>query len=191
MSQSPTAGGVEPLPADALTDELAQLLGPRVERLGYLGGFFTHAAHQPEALAAFIRFTKALKSAVPPRLTEVVALTVASRLNNTYEQHQHEQLCLRLGFTVDWVRDVLALRPDETVSLKPVERAVQQLVIQMLDAHGRGAAGRLEHVVQHVGQEEAVGICLLVSRYIAHAVFANTMQLVPPVPSIFEGASDG
>lgn len=185
------AGGIEPLGAEALTDELAQLLGPRVERLGYLGGFFTHAAHQPEALVAFIQFTEALKSAVPPRLTEVVALTVASRLDNTYEQHQHEQLCLKLGFTVDWIRDVLALRPDATAKLKPAERAVQQLAIQMLDAHGQGASGQLEQVVQHVGQEEAVGICLLVSRYIAHAVFANTMQLEAPVPSIFEGASDG
>lgn len=191
MSKARLATGIEPLSAEALTEELSQLLAPRVERLGYLGGFFTYAAHQPRALVAFIQFTEALKTAVPPHLTEVVALTVASRLDNTYELHQHEQLCVKLGFTLDWIQDVLTLRPGKPTHLNPVEQAVQHLALEMLDTHGQGASSRLNQVVQHVGQEQAIGICLLVSRYIAHAVFSNTMQLEAPVPSIFEGASDG
>ena len=64
---------------------------PRVERLGYLGEFFQCAANVPDALLAFDVFTAALKRALPDRVTEVVALTVATRLGNAYERHQHER----------------------------------------------------------------------------------------------------
>src|SRR2546421_525674 len=86
---------------------LAALLQPRMERLGYLGEFFRCAAHQPEPLQHFLRFTESLKTVLPDRITEVVALTVASQLENAYERVQHERLALKLGFAEAWIRDVL------------------------------------------------------------------------------------
>ena len=67
------------LAADALPQNLAVMLRPRVERLGYLGEFFRCAAHQPAALVSFMAFTENLKHALPDRLTETVALTVSTR----------------------------------------------------------------------------------------------------------------
>ena len=86
---------------------LAEMLKPRVQRLGYLGEFFQCAANQPEALICFQEFTEALKHALPDRLTEVVALTVAQLMENAYERVQHERLSLKLGFGESWVKGVL------------------------------------------------------------------------------------
>ena len=44
--------------------ELAAMLRPRVERLGYLGEFFRCTAHQPEALKHFLGLTEALKQGI-------------------------------------------------------------------------------------------------------------------------------
>lgn len=89
-----------------LTPELAAMLRPRIERLGYLGEFFKCAAHQPAALMSFMAFSEDLKHALPDRLTETVALTVSTELENAYERHQHERLCLRLGCGDAWVRAI-------------------------------------------------------------------------------------
>src|SRR6266404_617765 len=111
----------------ALAPALADALRPRVERLGYLGEFFQCAGHQPQALLSFMAFTDALKEALPDNVTEVVALTVAARMGNDYERHQHEQLCRRLGFADQWIREIVSLRPDESPALQEPERLIQQL----------------------------------------------------------------
>ena len=55
---------------ETLAPDLAKVLGPRVERLGYLGEFFKCAGHQPAALLSFIDFTEHSKKALPQRLVE-------------------------------------------------------------------------------------------------------------------------
>jgi hypothetical protein len=54
---------------DELEPQLAELLRPRVERLGYLGEFFKCMAHQPNALRYFTELTEDLKDALPDKLT--------------------------------------------------------------------------------------------------------------------------
>lgn len=78
--------------------DLADYLTPRVERLRYLGELFKCAGHAPDVLLQFMHFTDALKQALPDRLTELGALTVASYMENRYERHQHERLSVKLGF---------------------------------------------------------------------------------------------
>src|SRR6266568_6247955 len=109
------------LSQEEMAPELAAMLRPRVERLGYLGEFFRYTAHQPQALISFLDFTEDLKKALPNNLTEVVALTVASFMSNAYERVQHERLSLKLGFGKDWVRDVLSLLPDAATQLSAAE----------------------------------------------------------------------
>src|SRR5712691_11879710 len=94
------------LSQEEMAPELAAILRPRVERLGYLGEFFRYTAHQPHALMSFLGFTEDLKKALPNGLTEVVALTVAAFMSNAYERVQHERLSLKLGFGEAWVREV-------------------------------------------------------------------------------------
>src|SRR2546428_11186740 len=93
-----------------LDPELARLLRPKVERLNYLGEFFQCTGHQPRALISFYTLTEDLKEALPDNLTELVALTVAVKMNNAYERVQHERLSLKLGFSEAWAREVISFK---------------------------------------------------------------------------------
>src|SRR5216684_5059669 len=122
-----------------MAPELAKMLRPRVERLGYLGEFFRCAAHQPEALMSFMAFTEDLKRALPDNLTEVVALTVACMMGNAYERVQHECLSLKRGFGKPWLREVLSLNANDRDVLSHEEIAVQRLVIVAVERKGHGS----------------------------------------------------
>ncbi len=176
------------LEMDELTPELATALQPRVQRLGYLGEFFKCTAHQPRALLAFMQLTDALKDALPDRITEVVALTVAGELDNSYERHQHERLSRKLGFSDAWIRAVLALQAAHP-ELSVEERAAQALALSMIRSHGKASAADLDTVTTTLGPQAAVAILLLVGRYVTHSLVVKALELEPPVPSIFpEGA---
>ncbi len=173
------------LPLDAMPAPLMDALRPRVERLGYLGEFFQCAANAPDALLAFQQLTEALKAALPDRVTEVVALTVATRLGNDYERHQHERLCRKLGFDDGWIAAVEATVPSGMVELDDSDRAVQHLTLALLERHGHGVASELEAVIDQLGAPAAVAVLMLVGRYVTHALAVNALQLAPPVASIF------
>ena len=171
---------------DELPPALAEKLRPRVARLGYLGEFFACAGHQPAALAGFVDFTEALKQALPERITQLCALSVAGELGNDYERNQHERLALRLGLERTWIAAVNRRDPDSGVELDATERAVQRLALEAVRSGGRGTAAQVEDVVGRVGAEQAVGILLVIARYVAHALVVNALEIRPPVPSIFE-----
>ncbi len=162
---------------------LAETLRARVARLGYLGEFFQCAAHQPEALKSFMSFTEDLKRALPDRLTEVAALSVACLTENAYERMQHERLCLKLGFGETWVRDVIALKPDDRNVLSEQERVVQKLVYATIERHGHGTSAELEAVIKTIGHEQAIAVLMLIGRYVTHALIVNSLNLAPPVLS--------
>jgi alkylhydroperoxidase family enzyme len=165
-----------------LPPALAEALRPRVERLGYLGEFFQCAANVPDALLAFDVFTAALKRALPDHISEVVALTVATRLGNAYERHQHERLCRRMGLGDAWIEAVERLEPD---ALDGAERTVQHLALAMLERHGHEVRAELEQVVDALGQQRAMAVLLSIGRYVTHSLVVNALALRPPVPSIF------
>ena len=169
--------------------ELAAYLAPRVKRLGYLGEFFKCAGNAPEVLLTFMQFTEALKKALPDKLTEVVALSVAGLMGNRYELHQHERLSFKLGFGKDWVAALDALDPDHQPKLSEVERLAQNYTIAAVKTHGRSAAREFEALANALIPSEAVAVVMLIGRYMTHAVAVNTLQLKPPVPSIFDEAA--
>ena len=168
---------------EELRPDLAETLRPRVERLGYLGEFFKCAGHQPQALMSFIRFTEDLKHALPDRLTEVVALTVATAYDNAYERIQHERLSLKLGFGEDWVRGVIALKSDGAGGMSEAEILAQKLTLAVVERRGHGAEAELEAVIKAIGHEQAIAILMLIGRYITHALIVNCLNLAPPVAS--------
>src|SRR5919202_1388955 len=126
-----------------LDPALAEALRPKVERLGYLGEFFQCAAHQPQALLSFHRLTDDLKEALPDNLTELVALTVATLMNNAYERVQHERLALKLGFTEAWVREVVSLKAAGGGALSEAERLTQRLAVAVVERRGHDTTGEL------------------------------------------------
>jgi alkylhydroperoxidase family enzyme len=180
------SSAIRPLDFDELPPTLREALRPRYERLGYLGDFFRHAAHQPDALCAFNTFTETLRAELPHDLSSVVALTVSRRTGNRYEQHQHERLAAGHGFEVPWIADVLRLEPASAASLTEEQRAVQRLCIAMTQDFGRDAAPLVAPVVSCLGEREAVGVLLLASRYLAHAAVSNALLLAPPVTAVVE-----
>ncbi len=179
------------LAMDMLAPAVAEALGPRAARLGYLGEFFQCAGHQPEALLAFMTFTDAAKAGLPKKLVELVALTVAVRNANAYERNQHERLSVRSGFGRDWVEAVERLAPAEQTLLTHEETLVQTYVLKALERAGVGSAAAFEAVVEAIGHVQAVAIMMVIGRYVTHGLFVNTLELAPPVPSVFEDGFTG
>lgn len=175
---------------EELGTELKDLLAPRYERLGYLGEFFKCAAHQPDALAAFIRFTESAKGGLPKNLVEVIALTCAAARDNRYELHQHERLSVRLGFGRDWVRAIEQLDPDASqAQISDDEALVQRYVLAALAE--ANPAGWTDLLVARFGQGDAVATVMVTARYIAHSAMIASFAIGPVVPSIWEDGFDG
>ncbi len=177
------------LEMNELAPNVQETLGARVKRLGYLGEFFKCSGHNPDVLVSFMEMTEALKEALPDRLTEVGALTVAGAMGNDYERHQHERLSEKLGFGRDWVRAVNRLDPDEPSPMSEDERAVQQLALAVVERNGHHVEPALDAVIDRIGHKQAMAVLFLIGRYVMHAYIVNALDLKPPVPSIF--AEDG
>lgn len=171
--------------------DLVDYLGPRVKRLGYLGELFKCAGNAPDVTLTFMHFTEALKEALPDRLSEVAVLTVANLMKNDYERNQHERLSVRLGFGRDWIAEVEKLRPHEAKLMSEAERAVQSYAIAAVESRGSGCQQEFEALCKLVAPAEAMAVPMLVGRYVTHALVVNTLQLKPPVPSIFEDGFSG
>lgn len=179
------------LELDDMAPELAAALGPRVERLGYLGEFFKCMGHQPKPLTAFIDFTETAKSDLEINYVELIALTVASMTGNDYERNQHERLSIRKKLGHNWVRDVESLSPDTIATINDAERALQHFVIEAVNSSGTGTQARLEKVIDHLGYENAISVLMIIGRYVTHALIVNSLDLAPPVPSIWDDGFTG
>ena len=171
------------LPAEKMPPELSAFLAPRVERLGYLGEFFQCTAHQPAALLSFLEFTEHLKHALSENLTEVVVLSVAMMLENDYERVQHERLCIKLGFTPEWIDAVKSLGSVSPI-LTAQERAVQRFTVAAVRSNGHDTASELETMIDMIGVEQAVAVLMLIGRYISHALIVNSLNLSPPLRGV-------
>jgi hypothetical protein len=170
---------------DQLAPDLRDVLGPRVKRLGYLGEFFKCSGHQPDLLVPFMVMTENFKKVLPDKLTETGALTVAGVMANAYERHQHEQLCVKLGFGKDWIAEVNRLDPDTAVLMDSGEKAVQRLALALIARKGHGVTGEIEAAIDAIGHEKTVAVMFLVGRYVTHAFIVNGLDLAPPVKSVF------
>ena len=169
-----------------LDPDLAKLLRPKVDRLNYLGEFFQCTGHQPRALIAFHTLTEDLKKALPDNLTEVVALSIATKMNNAYERVQHERLSLKLGLSEAWICEVNSLSSKREGTLSETEVVVQKLALAVVERGGHNTAGELEAVVKAIGHEQGIAVLMLIGRYVMHGMIANSLGLKPPVSSPLE-----
>ena len=178
------------LEMNELASNVQETLAARVKRLGYLGEFFKCSGHNPDILVSFMEMTEALKEALPDRLTEAGALTVAGAMGNAYERHQHERLSVKLGFGRDWVSAVNRLEPDAPGPMGEDERAVQRLALAVVERNGHDVDVELDAVITRIGPQQAMAVMFLIGRYVMHAYIVNALDLAPPVPSIFAGAAE-
>src|SRR5258707_13011909 len=176
------------LEMNELAANVQQTLAARVKRLGYLGEFFKCSGHNPDVLVSFMEMTEALKEALPDKLTEVGALTVAGAMGNAYERNQHERLSEKLGFGRDWIAAVNRLEPDAPGPMSADERTVQALAIAVVNRSGHDVDTQLDEVIERIGHAQAMAVLFLIGRYVMHAYVGDDINVAPPVPSIFAGA---
>ncbi len=170
-----------------LRSDLADYLrGTKVAQLEWIDEFFQCAGHNPDVLKTFVAFTEALGEALPERLSEVVALTVAGVMESDYERNQHEQLCVAHGLAPEWIAAVNRLAPDKGVELTPAERAVQRYALAAVVRRGIDVQHEFEAMLDHISSPEAMAVTVLVGRHVCHALVVNTLRLRPPLPSIFD-----
>jgi hypothetical protein len=172
---------------DDLEPGLKEVFRPRVERLGYLGEFFRVMSAAPETMGGFYTITESLKKVLPDNLTEIVSLSISSRLGNLYEQYQNERLSLKLGLSKEWVAEALAPRDGLDSVFTPEEKAVQAFAVRVMETQGRGVSPELDAVISAIGPEKTVAVMWLIGRTVTHALISNTLRLEPPVTSIFDG----
>lgn len=170
---------------ESLNDELKEAFGPRVERLGYLGEFFRVMSHAPDTMAGFYRITESLKTELPDNFTEIVSLSLSSRLGNLYEQYQNERLSRKLGFDDDWIREAIVPREGPESVFTDEEKAVQKFALAVLDRMGRGVEAERDSLVGVIGPRRTVAVMWLIGRTVTHALISNTLNLAPPVASLF------
>jgi hypothetical protein len=187
MSEAPSSPGFASL--SQLPQGLRERLEARVERLGYLGAFYSHAASQPEALAHFIDWSETLKGAIPFRMAATVALTIASQTDNRYERFQHERLALARGMTREEIEAIESGHLARAPSLTEAEGAAAALSRCLVSDFGRGCGPPLIRLTRCTDEQTAVACLMLAARHIAHATMANAWALEPPVTSPFESDS--
>lgn len=174
-----------------LEPNLKEVFRPRVERLGYLGEFFKVMSHAPDTMGGFYTITESLKKALPDNFTEIVSLSLSSRLGNLYEQYQNERLSRKLGFSDDWIAEAITPRDGKDSTFTPEEKAVQRFAIAVMENKGQGVDAELENVISAIGPEQTVAVMWLIGRTVTHALISNTLRLDPPVGSIFDDAKAG
>lgn len=170
-----------------LAPELKDMFRARVERLGYLGEFFKCMSHQPQPMAGFATITDGLKAALPDNFTEIVSLSLSSRLGNLYEQFQNEQLSRKLGFSDQWIRQCMTPVSGADSVFDAEEGAVQDFAIAVGARMGKDVTDEFEALVSAIGPERAIAILWLIGRTVTHALISNSLKLDPPVKSIFQG----
>ncbi|HEX9808551.1 MAG TPA: hypothetical protein VGC25_02985 [Alphaproteobacteria bacterium] len=175
------------IPFEEFETELRESLRPKVERLGYCGEIWQVGANAPKSMYQFCELTEALKDEMDMKLVELVALTAAGVMGNTYERNQHERLSDKLGYGREWIAQVNELQAEPGRHMSDAECAVQKFAMAAIYRRGHDCADLFKDVIQAVGPRNATGALLSVGRCVMHAVFRNTLGLEPPVSSIFEG----
>ncbi len=178
--------GLPRIPFEQFGTELRESLRPKVERLGYCGEIWQVGANAQKSMYYFCELTEALKEEMNPRTVELVALTAAGVMGNVYERNQHERLAEKLGYGRDWIAQVNELQAETGRLMTDAECAVQKYAMAAIYRRGHDCRELFRAVVDAVGPQEATGILLSVGRCVMHALFRNTLQLEPPVTSIFE-----
>ncbi len=170
---------------EELTPELQDVFRARVERLGYLGEFFKVMSHAPETMGGFHTITESLKQVLPDNFTEIVSLSLSSRLGNRYEQYQNERLSQKLGFSDQWINE--ALNPDDGPDsvFGAEEKAVQAFAIAVMERKGQGVGAERDAIIGAIGAQMTVAVMWLIGRTVTHALISNTLELDAPVESIF------
>jgi alkylhydroperoxidase/carboxymuconolactone decarboxylase family protein YurZ len=162
---------------DQMPAELRQLLEPDLLAFGQLGEFFQRAAQQPEALAAFHRWTEALTRALPARLVQAIALTVIAHTGNGYEGPAQEERAIAQGLSDAEITALRRMRAGSCETLSDEEVAAAALARCLLEDYGRGCDAALLRLARLLGEPTTTACLMLTARFAAHATMTNAWGL--------------
>jgi hypothetical protein len=162
---------------------LQDMLKPTVDRLGYFGEFFQYAAHAPGALEGFMKYSGALKSALPPKLNELIALTVCTQMQLPYERIQHERLSQTLGLDREWIARLVGRASGAKLSEQ--ESLVLAIVLLIVEGKLNEARVKLEALAADAGAPLAMAVLFQITRFMSVCTIGRVLDLTLPVPSIF------
>lgn len=191
MSETIGADLIPRIDYEDFAHDLKESLRPKVERLGYCGEIWQIGANVPQSMFQFCELTEALKEEIDMKYVELVALTAAGVMGNSYEKNQHERLADNLGLGRDWIAQVNELQAEKGRHMTDGECAVQKFAMAAIYRRGHDCQDLFKDVIAAVGPQQATGILLSVGRCVMHAIFRNTLGLEPPVASLFEDSEDG
>jgi hypothetical protein len=164
---------------------LRDLLKPTVDRLGYFGEFFQYTAHSPGVLEGFMKFSGALKAALPRDLNELIALTVCAQMQFPYERIQHERLSQTLGLDRAWIAELVGR--GSGVKFSDQENLVRAVTLLVLEGKHAEAREKLEQLATEAGNALAVSVLFQITRFMSVCTMGRVLEVSLPVPSIFEG----
>ena len=178
---------VRSLTLEEMTPELREVIEPRVQRLGYLGDFFRYTGHQPQALRAALEYAGVLRQAVPPRLAEIIVLTVSARTRNRYEQVQHEPLAARAGLSHVEIRALVSGAVSACQSFDLADRAAADLAEAAAEGDRQASIHALAALCEHTSAEVGIGALMMAGHYLGFSFVANALPLTLPVESSVSG----
>ena len=147
------------------------------------GQLYARAACQPEALARLVDWSETLRTAVPPRMAQAIALTVSVRAGSAYQRLEHERLALACGLTEEEVQALEAGNLSRAPSLSEEEGAAAALTRCMLDNFGHGCEPAFLRLSRLVGEPTAVACLMIAASASSEAAMANVWGLeLPPAP---------
>jgi alkylhydroperoxidase family enzyme len=168
------------------TDASVQnLLRPTVERLGYFGELFQYTAHAPAVLEGFMKYSGALRTALPPNLNELIALTVCTQMQFPYERVQHERLSQTLGLDRAWIAELVGR--GQGARLSDQERLVRGISLLVIEGRHAEARKKLGELAAEAGNPLAMSVLFQITRFMAVCAMGGVLAVSLPVPSIFEG----
>jgi alkylhydroperoxidase family enzyme len=169
---------------DQAGPELRAMLEPMIARTGYFGEMLQFLSHGEGSLAAFLRYTAALKGELPFNMVELIALTVSSRIGFSYERIQHERLAYRSGLPREWIAAASGTAANDMFS--PAERLVAELAKQMCDHEYEAARETARKLVEMEGPAFVAALMFQVTRQISVGLIGHILEPELPISSIFE-----
>ena len=92
----------------------------------------------------------------------------------------------RSRFSREWIQQLELLDPDHADSLSAQDRLIQKWALAIDRRSFSDARQLFDAVIEQLGHEKAVAALMVVGRYVAHSAMVQTLNLAPPVPSIFD-----
>ena len=173
------AAGSPDFGTEKMPPEVRELLAADGEDLGPLSEFLERAAQQPDALAAFYRWTELLRRSLPLRLVETIELTVVAHIRGDLDEADCERRGSRDGLSTEEIGALRQLRAGSCPSFDDSEVASAALARCLLDDFGRGCDSAVLRLSRLIGEAATTACLMLVVREVAQATLANAWGLGP------------